>query len=58
MDLFDRSLQKDYEDMENLGREKEGWFRRFFELSNEIPDKNTFQRICTRIKPGELLKSL
>jgi hypothetical protein len=38
---------KDYEDMENLGREKEGWFRTFLELPNGIPDKNTFQRIFT-----------
>jgi transposase len=50
--------QKDYEDMENLGREKEGWFRTFLELPNGIPDKNTFQRIFAWIKPVELMKSL
>jgi hypothetical protein len=44
---------KNYEDIENLGREKEGWFRTFLELPNGIPDKNTFQRIFTWIKPGE-----
>jgi hypothetical protein len=49
---------KDYEDRENLGREKEGWFRTFLELPNGIPDKNTFQRIFTWIKPVELMNSL
>jgi hypothetical protein len=49
---------KDYEDMENLGREKERWFKTFLELPHGIPDKNTFQRLFTWLDPGELLKSL
>jgi predicted transposase YbfD/YdcC len=49
---------KDYEDMENLGREKAGWFKTFLELPHGIPDKNTFQRLFAWIDPGELLKSL
>jgi predicted transposase YbfD/YdcC len=49
---------KDYEDMENLGREKAGWFKTFLELPHGIPDKNTFQRLFTWIDPGELLASL
>jgi hypothetical protein len=49
---------KDYEDMENPGREKEGWFKTFLELPHGIPDKNTFQRLFRWIDPGELLSSL
>ncbi|MDR1030957.1 MAG: ISAs1 family transposase [Treponema sp.] len=49
---------KDYEDRENLGREKEGCFKTFLELPPGIPDKNTFQRLFTWIDPRELLSSL
>jgi hypothetical protein len=49
---------KDYEDMENLGWEKAGWFKTFLELPHGIPERNTFQRLFTWIDPGELLSSL
>jgi hypothetical protein len=50
--------QKDCEDMENPGREKERRFKTFLELPHGIPDKNTFQRLFVRTDPGELLSSL
>jgi hypothetical protein len=48
---------KDYEDMENFGREKAAWFKTFLELPHGIPDKNTFQRLFTWVDLRELLRS-
>jgi hypothetical protein len=44
--------------MEELGREREAWFRRFLELPNGIPDEDTFRRLFERIRPVELLGAL
>jgi hypothetical protein len=47
-----------FDEMEDLGRAWEGWFRKFLELPNGIPDEDTFRRVFERIKPAQLLKCL
>jgi predicted transposase YbfD/YdcC len=46
--------EDEYEVME----EREGWLRGFLELSNGVPDKDTFRRLLERIEPQALLQNL
>jgi len=34
-----------FDEMEEVGREREEWFRQFLKLSNGIPDADTFRRV-------------
>jgi predicted transposase YbfD/YdcC len=45
---------EDYTDMEEFGREREGWLGKFLELPNGIPDSDTFRRVFERVNPAEL----
>jgi predicted transposase YbfD/YdcC len=47
-----------FDEMEELGKAWEGWFRKFLELPNGIPDEDTFRRIFERINPAQLLGCL
>ena len=49
---------KDFEDMEDFGKEREEWLRKFLELPNGIPDSDTFRRVFERLDPQELSKCL
>lgn len=49
---------EDFEDMEDFGKEREGWFRQFLELPNGIPDSDTFRRVFERIEPKALSECL
>lgn len=48
----------DFSDMEDFGREREEWLRKFLELPNGIPDSDTFRRIFERLNPKMLAESL
>jgi predicted transposase YbfD/YdcC len=47
-----------FDEMEDLGKAREAWFRKFLELPNGIPDEDTFRRIFERINPAQLLNCL
>jgi hypothetical protein len=47
-----------FDQMEELGKAWEGWFRKFLELPNGIPDEDTFRRIFERVEPAQLLECL
>ncbi|MDR2662724.1 MAG: ISAs1 family transposase [Treponema sp.] len=47
-----------FNEMEEVGRARETWFRQFLELPNGIPDEDTFRRVFERINPAELMKCL
>jgi len=47
-----------FDEMEELGKAWEPWFRKFLELPNGIPDEDTFRRIFERINPAQLLDCL
>ncbi|MDR1956737.1 MAG: ISAs1 family transposase, partial [Treponema sp.] len=47
-----------FDEMEELGRDREEWFRQFLELPHGIPDEDPFRRIFERVNPAELLKCL
>ena len=49
---------EDFTDMEDFGNEREEWLRTFLELSNGIPDSDTFRRVFERINPQELSNAL
>jgi predicted transposase YbfD/YdcC len=49
---------EDFVDMEEFGRDREGWLREFLELPNGIPDSDTFRRVLERIEPGALSRCL
>lgn len=49
---------EDFVDMEDFGKEREQWLRNFLELTNGIPDSDTFRRIFERIEPLELSNCL
>ena len=52
------SLGEDFVDMEEFGRDREDWLRGFLELSNGIPDSDTFRRVFERVDPASLAKAL
>ena len=47
-----------FDEMEELGKAWEPWFRKFLELPNGIPDEDTFRRIFERVVPEQLLECL
>jgi predicted transposase YbfD/YdcC len=47
-----------FDEMEELGKAWEQWFRKFLELPNGIPDEDTFRRIFERVDPAQLLGCL
>jgi len=47
-----------FDEMEELGKAWEPWFRKFLELPNGIPDEDTFRRIFERVEPAQLLECL
>jgi predicted transposase YbfD/YdcC len=47
-----------FDEMEEMGRDREEWFRQFLELPHGIPDEDTFRRIFERLNPGELMRCL
>lgn len=49
---------EDFTDMEEFGKEREEWLRKFLELPHGIPDSDTFRRVFERIKPEALSECL
>ena len=49
---------EDFVDMEDFGKEREEFLRKFLELPNGIPDSDTFRRIFERLNPEELSECL
>ena len=49
---------EDFVDMEEFGKDREGFLRKFLELPNGIPDSDTFRRVFEKIKPEELSECL
>ena len=47
-----------FDEMEEIGKAWEHWFRKFLELPNGIPDEDTFRRIFERVNPAQLLSCL
>lgn len=45
---------EDYTDMEEFGRIRIEWLRKFLDLRNGIPDSDTFRRVFERLNPDEL----
>jgi predicted transposase YbfD/YdcC len=50
--------EDEFEAMEEWALEMEWWLRKFLELPNGIPDKDTFRRLFERLEPGAVLESL
>ena len=44
--------------MEEFGKEREEWLKKFLELPHGIPDSDTFRRVFERIKPEALSECL
>jgi hypothetical protein len=51
-----RAHGEGFGEIEETGKDREEWFRRFLELPYGIPDEDTFRRIFERLNPGELMK--
>ena len=49
---------EDFADMEEFGKEREEWLKKFLELPNGIPDSDTFRRVFERIDPEALSECL
>jgi len=49
---------EDFPDMEEFGKEREEWLKKFLELPHGIPDSDTFRRVFERIKPEALSECL
>jgi hypothetical protein len=49
---------KGFDEMEEVDRNREEWFRQFLALPHRIPDEDTFRRVCERVNPGELIMAL
>ena len=45
---------EDFVDMEDFGKEREEFLRKFLELPNGIPDSDTFRRVFENLNPEEL----
>jgi len=41
-------------DIEEFGKAKEGWFRKYLELTKGIPSHDTIRRVFIRLKPEQL----
>ena len=48
---------EDFEDMEEFGKEREEYLRKFLELPHGIPDSDTFRRVFERVNPRALAVS-
>jgi len=46
-----------WEDIEEFGKAKEAWFRKYLELPNGIPSHDTIRRVFIRLKPEQLQSS-
>ena len=46
-----------WEDIEEFGKAKEGWFRKYLHLANGIPSHDTIRRVFIRLKPEQLQSS-
>ena len=49
---------EDFVDMEDFGKEREEFLRKYLELPNGIPDSDTFRRVFENINPEELSECL
>ena len=49
---------EDFVDMENFGKEREEFLRKFLELPNGIPDSDTFRRLFEKLNPEDLSERL
>ena len=49
---------EDFLDMEEFGKQREEWLKKFLELPNGIPDSDTFRRVFERIDPERLSECL
>lgn len=49
---------EDFVAMEDFGRVREDFLRKFLELPNGIPDSDTFRRVFEKLNPEELSESL
>ena len=49
---------EDFVDMEEFGKKREEFLRKFPELPNGIPDSDTFRRLFERLNPSELSSCL
>ena len=47
-----------FDEMEDLGKAWESWFRKFLELPHGIPDEDTFRRVFERVNPAQLMECL
>jgi len=47
-----------FDEMEELGKAREDWFKTFLELPEGIPDEDTFRRVFERVKPAQLMSGL
>lgn len=48
----------DFVDMEEFGKARKDWLRKFLELPNGIPDSDTFRRVFERLEPEMLSECL
>ncbi|MDR2093958.1 MAG: transposase family protein [Treponema sp.] len=46
-------MREGFDEMEELGRDREEWFRQFLELPHGIPDEDMFRRLFERMNPAE-----
>lgn len=46
------------EDIEEFGKARIDWLKKFLDIQNGIPDKDTFRRVFERLEPSELSKCL
>jgi len=49
---------EDYEDIEEFGNARKEWLKKFLDLPNGIPDKDTFRRVFERLNPSEVAECL
>lgn len=49
---------EDFGDMEEFGKQRIDWLKKFLELPNGIPDSDTFRRVYERLDSQELMKCL